>query len=124
MEIKPFFRFYDLWIGAYIDTDNRTIYICPVPMIGIKINWAEKPKKKPSLSGLLRVESYREGDKVQLVENLSPARKIIGKRGLVTKRWADDVLGWINIEVEFDGVEPWIMTFDEFNINLIRRVKY
>jgi hypothetical protein len=34
-----FFRWYDLWIGLYIDRPNRTIYICPVPMFGVKIRW-------------------------------------------------------------------------------------
>ena len=35
----PFFRWYDIWIGAYIDAKNRTVYICPLPMIGVKIAW-------------------------------------------------------------------------------------
>lgn len=35
--IKPFFRWYDLWIGGYIDTNNNAIYIIPLPMFGIKI---------------------------------------------------------------------------------------
>lgn len=35
--IEPFFRWYDLWIGAYIDTKNKMIYICPLPMVGIKV---------------------------------------------------------------------------------------
>ena len=39
MEIKPFFRWYDLWIGAYIDTRNRAIYIIPIPMVGLKISY-------------------------------------------------------------------------------------
>ncbi len=34
---KPFFRWYDLWIGAYIDVNNRAIYICPLPMVGVKL---------------------------------------------------------------------------------------
>ena len=35
--IKPFFRWYDLWVGLYIDKANKTIYVCPLPMIGLKI---------------------------------------------------------------------------------------
>ncbi len=38
MKIKLFFRWYDLWIGAYIDKKNRAIYICLIPMVGIKIS--------------------------------------------------------------------------------------
>lgn len=37
IEFKPFFRWYNLWIGAYIDRANKTIYICPIPMFGVKI---------------------------------------------------------------------------------------
>lgn len=37
--VSLFFRWYDLWVGAYIDTKNRTIYICPLPMVGVKVQW-------------------------------------------------------------------------------------
>lgn len=40
--ISVFFRWYDLWIGAYVDWPHRTIYICPLPTIGIKIRWRMK----------------------------------------------------------------------------------
>lgn len=35
--VSPFFRWYDLWIGFYVDTKNKTVYFCPLPMIGLKI---------------------------------------------------------------------------------------
>lgn len=38
MLIKSFFRWYDLWVGAYIDAANKTVYICPIPMFGVKIS--------------------------------------------------------------------------------------
>lgn len=37
MKITPFFRWYDLWIGVYIDMSHRTLYICPLPCIGLKV---------------------------------------------------------------------------------------
>jgi hypothetical protein len=37
--VSLFFRWYDLWIGVYIDRPNQTIYICPLPTLGIKIRW-------------------------------------------------------------------------------------
>lgn len=37
MRVKPFFRWYDLWVGVYIDTARRAIYICPLPCIGVKV---------------------------------------------------------------------------------------
>jgi len=37
VKVSVFFRWYDLWIGAFIDRKNRTVYICPIPMFGIKV---------------------------------------------------------------------------------------
>jgi len=37
MTIKPIFRWYDLWIGFYVDVNNRTLYFFPVPMFRFKI---------------------------------------------------------------------------------------
>lgn len=39
MRITAFFRWYDLWIGAFVDVKNRAVYICPIPMLGIKVTW-------------------------------------------------------------------------------------
>ena len=33
------FAWYDLWIGAYISLDNRTVYICPLPCCLIKVRY-------------------------------------------------------------------------------------
>lgn len=43
MTITPFFRWYDLWIGLFIDTNKRAIYICPMPMFGVKIQLQPHP---------------------------------------------------------------------------------
>lgn len=32
-----FFRWYDLWIGVYIDRKAGAVYICPLPTLGVKI---------------------------------------------------------------------------------------
>ena len=37
MSIERFFRWVDLWVGVYIDTKKCAVYICPVPMFGVKI---------------------------------------------------------------------------------------
>lgn len=39
MKISFFFRWYDLWIGAYIDHKTHAVYICPIPTLGVKITW-------------------------------------------------------------------------------------
>lgn len=35
--VKPFFRWYDLWIGAYYDRNEKVLYVCPLPMLGVRI---------------------------------------------------------------------------------------
>lgn len=53
--MKLFFRWYDIWIGAYIDRPRRVLYICPIPMVGVRIKlperhyliWGRYYKEKP-----------------------------------------------------------------------------
>lgn len=35
--IKVKFIWYDIWIGLFIDTKKKILYICPLPMIVIII---------------------------------------------------------------------------------------
>ncbi len=54
MKVELFSRWYDMWIGFYIDKEAMTLYFCPVPMIGLKIKlprrhyliWGQYYKKK------------------------------------------------------------------------------
>jgi len=36
-QIIPMFRWFDIWIGIFIDTKKNITYIFPLPMIGIRI---------------------------------------------------------------------------------------
>lgn len=45
MRVAPFFRWYDLWVGAYWDHQSRTLYVCPVPMLGLRVRFA--PRVRP-----------------------------------------------------------------------------
>ena len=40
MKINFIFAWYDLWIGLYWDRKNKTLYILPIPMIGIVIKFS------------------------------------------------------------------------------------
>ena len=31
------FAWYDLWVGAYYDRHEKTLYICPLPMFVVRI---------------------------------------------------------------------------------------
>jgi hypothetical protein len=44
-KITPFFRWYDLWVGAYVDTKGKALYLCPVPMLGVKVERDVPPPK-------------------------------------------------------------------------------
>jgi hypothetical protein len=33
--MKIRFRWYDLWIGGYVDRPNQHIYVCPLPCVVI-----------------------------------------------------------------------------------------
>lgn len=35
--VSVFFRWYDLWIGAYYDRNAHALYVCPLPMIGVRV---------------------------------------------------------------------------------------
>ena len=58
MRIKPFFRWYDIWVGVFIDTKKRTVYICLFPMIGVKVELPQPQKEYGSFE-----EWYGSNDK-------------------------------------------------------------
>lgn len=46
-KVLPLFRWYDFYIGVFIDRKARfnTVYIFPLPMFGIRIEWGNLPRK-------------------------------------------------------------------------------
>ncbi len=36
LRIKPIFAWYDMWIGAYWDSDG-SLYVFPIPMFGLRL---------------------------------------------------------------------------------------
>jgi hypothetical protein len=41
--IELHFCWYDLWVGAYWSPKARALYICPLPMLAIKITFELPP---------------------------------------------------------------------------------
>ena len=42
--VRSFFRWYDLWIGAYWDSKSRALYVCPLPTVGVRIQFRRRVK--------------------------------------------------------------------------------
>ena len=44
MQIRPYFAWYDLWVGAFYDQDKCILYIQLVPCCGVKIIFRQAPR--------------------------------------------------------------------------------
>ena len=42
MSIRTYLRWYDLWVGLYVDRPNRVWYVCLLPMWVIEIAWGQR----------------------------------------------------------------------------------
>ena len=45
LNIKLVFAWYDLWVGVFYDRPKQSLYILPVPCLGIKITWGNVSKR-------------------------------------------------------------------------------
>ena len=42
MRIRPIFAWYDLWVGAFIDRPKQRLYLFPLPMLGVVIDFGQE----------------------------------------------------------------------------------
>lgn len=65
MRIKPIFRWFDLWIGVFIDTKKRIIYFFPVPMLGFMIVLPQPEIELPPIEQVIaEVEAEKERQRI------------------------------------------------------------
>jgi hypothetical protein len=65
-KIKLMFAWYDFWVGAYWDRYARRLYIFPVPMFGIVIQFRARTRCRDEF-----IESIKEEAAQRLREDLS-----------------------------------------------------
>ena len=59
--VRVFFAWFDMWIGAYVDTNKKVVYICPLPMLVIAIQYGKEIKDGRALPQITdQVEQSRD----------------------------------------------------------------
>ena len=61
LRIRPYFKWFDLWVGIYIDNDQPALYFGFFPTLGLKF-YFEKVAKCPHCEGDLHKEAHHGGD--------------------------------------------------------------
>lgn len=45
--VKLIFAWFDIWVGLYWDRDKRHLYVFPVPMFGLRLDFRPSPAGCP-----------------------------------------------------------------------------
>lgn len=60
--VKPFFRWYDLWIGFYYDRRDRRLFFLPIPMCGLVFDFGPRQETfeitKDGIMGIKKGHHY------------------------------------------------------------------
>lgn len=51
MKVKIIFAWYDFWIGLFYDQQKKRLYVFPIPMIGIRIDFKKEYKPFSNYGG-------------------------------------------------------------------------
>jgi hypothetical protein len=59
--ISVSFKWFDFWVGAFVDRKAKAIYICPIPMVPIKV-WFTEHMRCPVCNLLMDKTAENAGD--------------------------------------------------------------
>lgn len=69
--VSLLFAWYDLWVGAYWDRKTQTLYLFPVPMLGLKLDLSDDPDLREYKADL----EHARSPLLSIAVNLSPSRR-------------------------------------------------
>ena len=82
MKIYPIFAWYDLWIGLFIDTKKKRLYIFPIPCFGLVIEWGPKDTEEQypeRQAAFLEAADYAEGLLMCTGDEIAKGLRILAK---------------------------------------------
>jgi len=91
--VKLQWKWYDLWVGVYIDTPGRAIYVCPLPTIVLRIYYGSSITLA-ALSDYDGIESPLDTEERKLIEQgmVSEASDSYAVREGISQKKADKVV--------------------------------
>lgn len=42
IRVRPIVAWYDMWVGVFVDTNKKKLYLLPIPCVGIVISWGQR----------------------------------------------------------------------------------
>ena len=46
MNVRPYFKWFDFWVGLFYDTRNKRLYVGILPMVGVLIQFNKAENKE------------------------------------------------------------------------------
>jgi hypothetical protein len=75
LAVSLFFRWYDLWIGAFYDSEKCALYICPLPTVGLCIRFHSLKPELDVLQSLCKQQ--REMGRLEKLSDLQLCAELV-----------------------------------------------
>lgn len=78
--VRPVFAWFDLWVGCFVDRSKPALYVFPLPMIGIRIDW-------PTADPELYADTLPSGP--ETIARMIQAGDLDGARAMFREGWPE-----------------------------------